>query len=105
MAPAERADDERPDPVVSVGEGEGEDVDLEEVVVEERSTTVDGPLGRVDVVGIKVAVGLVSVLTLVLTLVLVRDGGTTEGGTRHLGVLVESRKHSYPDAGGKKLKG
>ena len=100
MIPTGRADDERPDPVLFEGVGEGDDDDdddLEEVGVEEGSTTVDGPLGMLeDVLGMKVAVG-VSALTLVP--VPVRDGGTPEDGGRHLGVLVESRKHWYPDAG------
>ena len=97
MIPAGRADDERPDPVLFEGVGEGDDEDLEEEGVEEGRTTVDGPLGVVeDVLGIKVAVG-VSALTLVP--VPVRDDGTPEDGGRHLGVLAESRKHWYPDAG------
>jgi hypothetical protein len=93
LTPTERADDERPDPALFVGEGEGEgeDVDLEEVEVDWGSTTVDGPLGTDDdVLGIKVASG---VLMLVLAMVLVplRDGGTPEDGGRHLGALEESR--------------
>ena len=109
MTPTERADDERPDPVLpevfeeeGEGEEEEEDVDLEEVGVEGGSTIVDGPLGVEDVLGIKVAVGPF-VLTLVLTLVLPRVDGTPEDGGLHLGVLEESRKHWYPDADGRKL--
>lgn len=97
MIPTGRADDDRPDPVLFEGVGEGDDDDLEEVGVEEGSRTVDGPLGTLeDVLEMKVAVG---VFTLTLVPVLVRDGGTPEDGGRHLGVLVESRKHWYPDAG------
>jgi hypothetical protein len=85
-----------------VGEGEGEDEvldEVEEVVL--GSTSVDGPLEGLEdelgVGGMKVAVG-----PSVLVLVFVSVGGTPEDGSRHLGVLEASRKHSYPVAEGER---